>query len=205
MLRDSCILARSTVRSSTNSTWATDIPEKTVLDSLGDPKAYPSENILSTAFILSYGPFDFFTGGDLQYANKSLHPYFDIEEPVSRSCHKVEVMKASHHCTKGANGPDILGVLQPDAVVAHVWRDVQPNPGTLKNIFKASPDCKVFLTNLAEKNKPVIAGYLDRIQSTSGHILIRVARGGKKYTIYTLDDTDSSYRITGKWGPYNCK
>lgn len=186
-------------------TWATDIPEKAVLDANGDPKAYPSENIFSTAFILSYGPFDFFTGGDLQYANKSLHPYFDIEEPVSRSCHKVEVMKASHHCTKGANGPDILGVLQPDAVVAHVWRDVQPNPGTLKNVFKASPSCKVFLTNLSEINKPVIGEYLDRIQSISGHILIRVARGGKKYTIYTLDDTDPSYRVTGKWGPFICK
>lgn len=185
--------------------WATDIPEKAVLDSLGDPKAYPGENVFSTAFILSYGPFDYFGGGDLQYSNKSLHPYFDIEEPVSHACHKVEVMKASHHCTKGANSPELLGVLQPDAVVAHVWRDVQPNPGTLKHIYTASPACNVFLTNLSDTNKPVIADYLDRIQSTSGHILIRVSRGGKQYTIYTLDDTSPAYRITGTWGPYKCK
>lgn len=185
--------------------WATDIPDKSVLESLGDPKAFPGENVFSTAFILSYGAFDYFCGGDLQYSNKSLHPYFDIEEPVSRVCSKVEVMKASHHCTKGANGQPILDALRPDAVVAHVWRDVQPNPETLGRVYKANPGCMVFLTNLSDSNKPVIADYLDRIQSTSGHILIRVTGGGRKYTIYTLDDTSSSYRITGKWGPFKCK
>ena len=186
-------------------TAATDIPSKAVLDSIGDPKGYPGENALSCAFILSYGPFDYFAGGDLQWAHKEEHDYFDIELPVSRVCHKVEVMKASHHCTKGANGPDILGALKPDAVLAHVWRDVQPNPGTLKDIYDASPDCKVFLTNLAPKNEPVIAEYLDRIASTQGHIVVRVSKGGRRYTIYTLDDTDPQYRITGKWGPFECK
>ena len=113
-------------------------------------------------------------------------------------------MKASHHCTKGANGPDILGALKPDVVLAHVWRDVQPNPETLQNIYDASPGCKVFLTNLAPKNEPVIADYLDRIASTQGHIVIRVSKGGTRYTIYTLDDNDPAYRITSKWGPFVC-
>ena len=185
--------------------WATDMPSRAVLDSIGDPKGYPGENALSCAFILSYGPFDMFSGGDLQWAHKDVHDYFDIELPVSKVCRKVEVMKAGHHCTKGANGPDICNALQPDVVLAHVWRDVQPNPGTLKDIYDASPDCKVFLTNLSEKNKPVIGEYLDRIASTQGHIVIRVAKGGRTYTIYTLDDTDPSFRITGKWGPFVCK
>lgn len=183
--------------------WATDMPSKAELDAAGDPKAYPGENALSTAFILSYGPFDYFAGGDLQWAHKDLHNYFDIEAPVSRVCHKVEVMKASHHCTKGANGPDIMGALRPDAVVAHIWRDVQPNPQTLDNIYAASPGCKVFLTNLHPDN--LVADYLDRIASTGGHIVVRVAKGGKSYTIYTLDDTDPAYRITGKWGPFKSK
>ena len=185
-------------------TAATDIPSRAQLDAQGDPKAYPGENALSCTFILSYGPFDYFAGGDLQWAHKELHDYFDIELPVSRVCRKVEVMKASHHCTKGANGPDILGALKPDVVLAHVWRDVQPNPETLQNIYDASPGCKVFLTNLAPKNEPVIADYLDRIASKQGHIVIRVSKGGTRYTIYTLDDNDPAYHITGKWGPFAC-
>lgn len=183
--------------------WATDMPSKAVLDSIGDPKAYPGENALSCAFILSYGPFDIYSGGDLQWSHKDIHDYFDIETPVSRVCHKVEVMKANHHCTKGANGPELLNALRPDALLAHVWRDVQPNPQTLDNVFAASPDCKVFLTNLAPGN--LIKNYLDRIASTSGHIVVRVAKGGKTYTIYTIDDTDPAYHITGKWGPFECR
>ena len=177
---------------------ATDMPSKAELDASGDPKGYA----LSSAFILSYGPFDIFSGGDLQWAHKDVHDYFDIEAPLSRTCRKVEVMKASHHCTKGANGPDIMGALQPDVVIANVWRDVQPNPGTLKDIYGASPDCKVFLTNLHPDN--LISDYLDRITAAGGHIVVRVARGGKTYKVYTLDDTDSAYRITGVWGPFNC-
>ena len=182
--------------------WTTDMPSRAVLDSLGDPGAYPGENTMSSAFILSYGPFDIFSGGDLQWAHRDIHDYFDIEAPVSKLCCKVEVMKASHHCTKGANGPDIMNALRPDVVVANVWRDVQPNPQTLDNIYAASPDCKVFLTNLHPDN--LVKDYLDRIASTGGHIVIRVSRGGSSYTIYTLDDTDPSYRITGKWGPFKC-
>lgn len=182
--------------------WTTNIPPKAVLDSIGDPKAYPGENALSSVFILSYGDFDIFSGGDLQWNHRDLHDYFDVETPVSKLCRKVEVMKASHHCTKGANGPEIMNVLRPDVVIANVWRDVQPNPETLDNIYAANPDCKVFLTNLHPDN--IVADYTSRFASTGGHVLIRVARGGKSYTVYTLDDTDPSYRITGTWGPFKC-
>lgn len=183
--------------------WTTGIPPKAVLDSIGDPKAYPGENALSTVFILSYGDFDIFAGGDLQWHHRDLHDYFDMETPVSKLCSKVEVMKASHHCTKGANGPEIMNALQPDVVVASVWRDVQPNPGTLDNIWAANPDCKVFLTNLAPGN--IVGDYISRFASTGGHIVIRVAKGGRSYMVYTLDDTAPGCRITGKWGPYKCK
>ena len=96
-----------------------------------------------------------------------------------------------------------MNALRPDAVLAQVWRDVQPNPATLENIYSANPGCKVFLTNLAPDN--LVKDYLDRIASTGGHIVVRVAKGGKSYTIYTLDDTDPACRITGKWGPFECK
>lgn len=182
--------------------WTTDIPPLAELEAAGDPKAFPGENALSSVFILSYGPFDIFSGGDLQWAHKDLHDYFDMEAPVSKLCRKVEVMKASHHCTKGANGPDIMNVLRPDVLIANVWRDVQPNPKTLDNVYAANPGCKVFLTNLAPGN--LVEAYRDRFASTGGHILIRVAKGGKSYKVYTMDDTSPKYRITGVWGPFEC-
>ena len=155
----------------------TEIPPREFLDSLGDKNAYPNENILSSVFVMSYGKFDIFSGGDIQYKAPRTpdynYDYLNIEHPVSKVVGEVDVMKASHHCTSGTNGEEILGALKPSVVVANTWRDIQPNPETLGRIYDASPSCKVFLTNLAPKNEPVIADYIDR--------------------------------ITGKWGPFKSK
>lgn len=188
---------------------ATAIPPRATLEALDDPHAWPPENILSSVFILSYGDFDIFSGGDIQYKAPRTpgydYSYLNIEAPISKVVKEVEVMKASHHCTSGTNSQEILDALKPQVVVANVWRDVQPNAKTLGRIYNTNPDCKVFLTNLAPKNEPVISEYLDRIASKGGHIMIRVAKGGRKYMVYTLDDGGFDYKVTGKWGPFKCK
>lgn len=187
----------------------TEIPPREFLDSLGNKNAYPPENILSSVFVLSYGKFDIFSGGDIQYKAPRTpdynYDYLNIEHPVSRVVGEVDVMKASHHCTSGTNSQELLDVLKPNVVIANTWRDVQPNPETLGRIYKASPEAKVFLTNLAPKNEPVIADYIDKIASKGGHVMIRVAPGGDSYMVYTLDDGGFDYKITGKWGPFKSK
>lgn len=181
------------------------IPEKDEMMAAGGRNAFPPENILSCVFLVSYGDFDYFSGGDIQYKHRSDYPYFDIEEPISRVIKEVEVMKASHHCTSFANSDELLGVARPDVVLAHVWRDVQPNGATLGRITASNPDCDIFLTNLAEKNLPDVAPYMDNIRSTQGHFVVRVASGGTQYMIYRLDDTDQEYRVAETFGPYECK
>ena len=186
----------------TGDTVRTDIPPKEELEAAGLP--LPPENNMSCVFVLSYGDFDIFSGGDLQYTKRDLYPYYDMETPVSKVVSKVEVMKASHHGTANTNCQEILDVLRPDVLVANTWRDIQPNPETIGRVYTANPDCDVFLTNLAERNREPLAEYLDRFKSIGGHIVIRVAPGGKSYMIYTLDDNDFDYRITGTFGPYKC-
>lgn len=183
----------------------TAIPLKEQMLADGGKKALPPENILSCVFLVSYGDFDYFSGGDIQYKNRSKFPYFDIEEPVSRVVGEVEVMKASHHCTSLANSSELLGAARPDVVVANVWRDVQPNAATLGRIVESSPECDIFLTNLAPKNAPNIEQYSGNINSTQGHVVVRVCPGGKRYTVYVLDDTDQEYRVKETYGPYDCK
>lgn len=180
------------------------IPDKETMMKEGGKNALPPENILSCAFRVSYGDFDYFSGGDIQYAKRSDYPYFDIEEPVSKVVGKVEAMKASHHCTANANSRELLEAARPDVVVANVWRDVQPNPATLKRIIDANRDCQIFLTNLAPKNAPEIQDCAGNIMSTQGHIVIRIFPGGKKYMIYVLDDSNQTYEILKTFGPYNC-
>jgi beta-lactamase superfamily II metal-dependent hydrolase len=186
----------------TGDSVVTDIPPREELEAAGLP--LPPENNMSCVFVLSYGDFNMFSGGDLQYSKRDLYPYYDLETPVSKVVSKVEVMKASHHGTSNTNCQELLDVLRPDVFVVNNWRDIQPNPETIGRLYKASPDCDVYLTNLAERNREPLGEYLDRFKSLGGHIVIRVAPGGKSYLVYTLDDSDFDYRITGSFGPYEC-
>ena len=49
-----------------------------------------NENIFSNVIHLSYGKFDWFTGGDIQYTGRSTDAWKDIELPISKVMKKVE-------------------------------------------------------------------------------------------------------------------
>ena len=167
-----------------------------------------NENIFSCVFHMSYGKFDWFAGGDIQFTGKSTYSWKDIELPISKVMKKVEAMKASHHSTKNTNSTELLGVLKPDVYIAAVWQDVQPNPATIKRVLTASPSVKIFTTNLADSNVQTLTGEgvdMSKFVSTSGHVVIRVLPGGNSYYVYVLDDSDLEYKVKAIFGPYACK
>lgn len=166
--------------------------------------ALPAENALCCSYMLSYGDFDFFLGGDLQINGREEWPYNDAETPVAEAAHKVEVMKANHHGTNHTNSDELLSVLQPDVWVVCPWRDVQPRPATVDRVLKANPSCDIFCTNMPEINKPLMGERLRYIDAQEGHIVVRVAQGGGSYMVYALDDTDQEYRVRSIHGPYRC-
>jgi len=167
-----------------------------------------NENIFSNVFHLSYGKFDWFSGGDIQFSGKSSQSWKDIELPISRVMKKVEAMKASHHSTKNTNSTELLGVLKPDVYIAGVWRDVQPNPATIKRVFTASPSVRIFTTNLTANNISTLKGEgvdASKFSATGGHVVVRVQPGGSSYYVYVLDDSDLEYRVLSIHGPYSCQ
>ena len=167
-----------------------------------------NENIFSCVFHLSYGKFDWFSGGDIQYTGRSTYSWKDIELPISKVMKKVEAMKASHHSTKNTNSAELLGVLKPDVYIAGVWRDVQPNPATLKRVLNANSSVKIFTTNLAESNKTTLTNEgvnISKFSATQGHVVIRVLPGGGSFYVYVLDDSDLEYKVKSVFGPYVCK
>lgn len=170
-----------------------------------DDARLPYENTLSCVLKITYGMFDWFTGGDIQYNGRSNYPYKDIEAPIAKVVGHVEGMKACHHGTANTNSDTLLGALTPDFMIVGVWRNVQPNLATIGRVFSASANCKVFTTNMTDDNKVTLASYMSRFQETSGHVVVRVQPGGQIYSIYTLDDTDQQYRVKGIFGPYACR
>lgn len=164
-----------------------------------------SENILSIGLVLTYGKFNYFTAGDLQYNGRTAHPWKDIEAPVANVVPVVEVMKASHHATANTNSAEILSALKPQAVIIQPWRDVQPNPETISRMYAANSSCQIFSTNMTDANKPRLGVNLNRLKSITGHIVVRVSPGGDEYYVYVLDDTNQDYKVTNVFGPYQSK
>jgi len=168
---------------------------------------YPAENKCSIALRISYGKFDYFTGGDLdvrdvEIANPS-DQWKDIERPVAMATGPVEVYKVNHHANYDASSPFFLSVLRPKVSVASTWGASQPAMSVHRRLLSTHtyPGHRdVFYTNMMEATLSAL--HIDRTKTPAGHVVVRVTPGGGEFFVYVLDDTDESYRIKAVFGPY---
>lgn len=175
----------------------------TVNDS--DKEYRPNENMCSIAFRLSYGKFDYFSGGDL-YSLTS-EPWQDLETPVGLVTGPVEVCKANHHANFDTMGKAFLRSLHPRVMVIHTWLAQQPDMSVLRRMLSANsyPGPRdIFATNVMEETKVVVGWAIDKLKSQQGHIVIRVNPGGAGYMVYVLDDSKENFKVKAKFGPYEC-
>lgn len=154
-----------------------------------------AENAASCGFVIRYGDFDFFTAGDIG-------DYYDYEYAVAEVVGQVEATKAHHHLSPHSNCQKAQNVLKPQVLVATSFyvRDIQPDKSKFDYITKGG--CDIYCTSVGES---LIEQYpLDYIKcnATSGHIVIRVAKGGESFMVYTLDDMNSEYKVKRIDGPY---
>ncbi len=186
------------------------MPPKSEFEAM-DKNAYPDENCLSCAYMLSYGKFDFFAGGDLQFWGRHEYSYKDAETPLLPVVYKVEVMKANHHGCGNANCKEFLAKLCPDVWLDGVWTNIiQPGHEAMENLLGVNPKCELFFTyqsddSLKNLEDKIGADFIrDNIKSRYGHIVVRVAPGGDSYMVYTLEDSDEEYTVKSIHGPYAC-
>lgn len=170
---------------------------------------YPIENKLSIAFKVSYGKFDYYTGGDLSSNDEETtfepEPWKDIETPVARATGPVDAMKANHHGSWDANSVPFLAALQPRVIVVGARADGHPAVNTWvrmtsKNVWPEERD--IFVTHVSEATARTTYGILDEAKGTQGHVVVRVADGGASYRVFVLDDGDEGMRVKGAFGPY---
>lgn len=169
---------------------------------------YPIENKLSIAFRISYGRFDYYSGGDLSSNDEetAFHPppWKDIETAVSQVCGPVDVMKADHHGSWDANSIPLLANLRPRVIVVDARAEGHPAVNTLermmsKRVWPGERD--VFITNVSPATFKTTYG-IEKAKSTQGHIVIRVAPGGDSYRVFVLEDDDERMLVKAVFGPY---
>ncbi len=172
------------------------------------PDDYPIENKLSIAFRVSYGKFDYFSGGDLSAnGDEALSPgdaWKDVETPVGQVTGPVEAMKANHHGSWDANGALFLAHLRPRVIVVDSRAEGHPAVNTYnrlnsRDIWPGPRD--VFVTNVSPATFKTTYN-IEKAASTQGHVAIRVAPGGASFRVFVLDDSNEQMRVTAAFGPY---
>ena len=155
-----------------------------------------AENAASCGFVVRYGDFDFHSAGDIG-------DYEDLEYRVANVVGQVEATKAHHHLSPHSNCKKAMNVLKPKVLVATSFyvREIQPDKSKFGYI--TSGGCDIYCTSVGESLLIKYPTEYAKCNATSGHIVIRVAKGGESFTVYTLDDSNSSYTVKRIDGPYN--
>ena len=170
------------------------------------PEDRPSENMCSAGLRLSYGKFDYFTGGDIPGIPLEGYPQWqDIETPVAQAVGPVEVSLLNHHGYIDSQNAFFVGALRPRIWILNVWDSAHPTArvySRLQSIRLYPGPRELFATHMHDANRKVIVG-LDKLASSHGHIVVRVAPGGGTYQVVILDDATESYRVIAVHGPYD--
>ncbi len=166
-----------------------------------------NENVQSLALKISYGPFDYFTGGDnTGLAGPGVPAWMDVETPLAAAVGPVDVTALNHHGNRDAVGAAFLAGLRPRVLVQQVWVSDQPGGEVVHRLASRAlwPGPRdVFATALADETRAAIGGVIDRTYTAvGGTVLVRVAPGGGDYRVFMLEDGDFSLGIRSSHGPY---
>lgn len=166
-----------------------------------------NENPLSLALKLSYGKFDYYTGGDnTGLQNYETPVWFDVETPIAASVGKVEACTFDHHGNRDAMNENILRTLAPRVLVQQTWCSDHPGQELAhrlgsKKLYPGERD--VFATYIHPETKVTYgAWFVNAYKSMEGHVIIRVLPGGDRYLVMVAETVNGLLRIRASYGPY---
>ncbi len=167
---------------------------------------YPGENPLSTCIKISYGNFDYFTGGDISGINDfgGINRN-SVESNIAPVVGPVDVATLNHHGNRDSQNSFYVRTLRPRVWIQQNWSSDHPGEEVLRRITSTvlyPGERDLFSTIMLQANKDVIGSRLNSYKSQQGHIVVRVYDEGAKYDIYILNDTSEKKEVLAKFGPY---
>lgn len=176
-------------------------------------KRYRNENAFSIATRWEYGPFRFYTGGDVQGDLTDAEGNdLDYEGTVGRAVGPVDVCKTNHHSFSNAMRPTFVNAVQARAYVTCVWCEghLRENTAAAMSDDTASgyPGPRLICANgvhpdwaAAMEGKPWRKNYVEG----GGHVVVKAYDGGKRFKIYYLTYDDESMRVRLVFGPFDSR
>lgn len=166
----------------------------------------PEENVWSAAISLSYGPFDYFAAGDLTSSTfDGALPWRDMESAAALAAGPVEVAVSPHHGMFDATGARAVAALRPQVWIISCWHALHPSPSVLDRLFNTHlyPGPRtVFATGLDPATAAAAPWLTSRLARQAGHVVIRVAPGGRRFDVVVTDNTDEADRVREVFGPF---
>jgi beta-lactamase superfamily II metal-dependent hydrolase len=164
------------------------------------------ENICSIGLRLTHGRFRYFTGGDLtSYTADGAQPWRDAESAAAAVCGPVDVAVAPHHGMFDAVGADMARSLRPRAWIIQAWHAAHPGMLQLERMFNPllypGPRA-VFATGLTDASRLTNDRLVQRMASSDGHVIVRVAADGASYRIVVTSNRDEADRVAAVFGPW---
>jgi beta-lactamase superfamily II metal-dependent hydrolase len=167
------------------------------------PADQPGENQFSAAIRIRYGPFNYFSGGDVPGVVLDRKPsWHELETPIARAVGPVDVLVLNHHGWLDTTNEFFLETLRPRAVIIPAWHATHPDHGVLRRLLSANSRPDLFVTSLLDAPRAVFSYLGPVFKSSEGHVVTRVSAGGATYRIIILDDTSPAQLVTAIHGPY---
>lgn len=179
------------------------------LSTIAVPEDRPTENMSSVTLRLSYGAFDYFTGGDMPGSPVPGAPaWHDLETAVARAIGPTDVHVVNHHGSIEVANLFWLATLRSRVMVLPAWSATHPSPDVLKRMLsrRVYPEERdIFVSLFRPETKAAIGARATQVASDHGHIVIRVEPGGARYRVFVLDETTDQYLVRSVHGPYDSK
>ena len=167
-----------------------------------------NENGMSCGFILTYGKFKFFTGGDWDdHIAGEDGAKINLDDVLADELSPVDVAKINHHGFRNMSNR-IVAALAAKVWVANISNTREVSEDALERICSRDnypEDRMVFPCVFADSRVQTAQGksYLQDIApETFGkgcHIVITVPPGGSRYTVTCIDAVDEAMRIKGEY------
>jgi beta-lactamase superfamily II metal-dependent hydrolase len=170
------------------------------------PADLPSENMCSLGFRLQYGPFRYFTGGDLPgLPDPGLPAWQNVEAGIAGIVGHVDVHVVNQHGSMGEESEAFLKELRSTVLIVPSWAPSHPAPDVLKRIMNSrlppSPRY-VFATDLRDAARIVIGQRATQLAGPPGHVVVRVYPGGDRYEVFVLDHRNERDEVIAVKGPF---
>ena len=164
-----------------------------------------NENRLSCTINISYGDFDYHSGGDIQGSSpNSTRPWRNVEKFVGEFIGETDVVLANHHAYSDAMYEPFVKAVTPQVCIIPVWDYYHPQPTTLNNMLRGGIDEEhpavrdsvnyVFAAGMVGSNRERLAAD-GSLVLPDGHVVLRVYEGGDRFQVFVLDDRSLDYQL----------